>query len=352
MGRGGLGVESQAAGRERPGVIGWLRFFIGLAIALDVVSVALLVAQPPLVMVGAGLALGYALWWLLRAFGAIASAERWALWFSIGLLLDFVLYGIGSVVAPATPGSVTIPLGGILAAGVLLGVMASWQQLTEWVADSPRISAGLALALIAALLLPALAPVLLTSASDPTQTTADDVSLRLGMACERGDTPGSTSHEALTDVQSVTLTADLAWRRTDLLPTGLSGLTGVTAIDAVAFVLATSGAPSDGDHWVLVASGVIDPASGDAIGGGLAGPPSEDHVPVAMRQWQLGLEASTLRAGMTVRASWTLVPSFGTLEWPSADLAYVHLDRFMLAGRVGCGGTAIGQAVALPPASD
>ena len=337
--------------QARPAVVGWLRFVIGLAIALAAIGLTLLVTAPPLVMLGDGLALGYGLWWLVRAFSALQAAQRWALWFSIGVLLDFVLYGIGSVVAPAEPGSVTIPLGAILAAGVLLGVRSSWPRLTDWVAESPRISAGLAAALVAALLLPAIVPPVLSAALDPTQATNDDVSVRMAMVCEQGDIPGSSSHPQLTDVQSVTLTVDLTWRRTDLLPNGIAGLvTNATAIDAVAFAVATAGSPADEDPWVLVEGKVVDPETGEVIGGYAAGQPSQDHVPVEMRIWQQGFDISPLRAGRTVRASWTFIPSIGTREGPSADVVYVHLDRFMLAGHVACGETSIAVPADLPPA--
>jgi len=66
------------------------------------------------------------------------------------------------------------------------------------------------------------------------------------------------------------------------------------------------------------------------------------------------IDNARVRSADTVRWSWTMSPSADeTRAWPDAEVAYAHLDRFVLFARARCGEHVLGteRGVPLPPGS-
>lgn len=341
---------------DRPGVVGWLQFVLGLAILFTVLGLLLVLSRStPLLALGtlAVDVLGIVV--LVLAHRALPRGQRWALWYAIAVAAELLAWGAWSVVAPATPGAVTIPLGAILAIGVLLGVSSSWARLQTFVAGSRSIGRGLALALVGSLLLPAIVPPVLAALPDPTQTSAADFALRLSMSCDRGDVPLAAASTA-TNVQRVTLVADMTWRRADLLPEGLSGLLRAADDgDSAGFRLLGGASQAILPAWLLASNDVpiVDVATGETAGWFGASSPSEAFLPQTIGSFTIGIEQSAIRAGHTIRATWLLTPtSDAPAVWPRIEVAYVHLDRFLLLGTISCGQTVIGREAPLPTPAD
>jgi hypothetical protein len=65
----------------------------------------------------------------------------------------------------------------------------------------------------------------------------------------------------------------------------------------------------------------------------------------------IGIDQSAIQPGQTIRATWHLFPSIdaGTsAAWPLFEVAYAHLDRFLVIGMVGCGQTTRGHQAPVP----
>lgn len=62
--------------------------------------------------------------------------------------------------------------------------------------------------------------------------------------------------------------------------------------------------------------------------------------------------AGRLRAhagGRMIRSTWLLTPSSdGVTPWPRVQVAYAHLDRFLLLATAGCGESAVASEAELP----
>jgi hypothetical protein len=342
----GVLLPAVVATGERPGVVGWLRFTIGITAVLTVGSLVFVgVAATPLRALGTTVADLIGLVALVLAYRALGSGQRWALWYAIAIDVELLISGIGSVVTPATAGSTTIPFGALLAIGVLYGVWASWARLQTFVAGSRAIGRGLALALTGSVLLPAFAGPVLAGLPDPTQAAAADLALRLSMTCDRGDVPFDSGPPAI-NVQRLTLVAEMTWRRTDLLPQGIAGLLpSEPQGDSAGFRLLDEPPGTILPSWLLASDGlqVVDVQTGQSAGWFGASAPSEALLPATIGSFTIGIEPSAIHAGHTIRASWLLTASSDSgATWPRIEVAYVHLDRFMLRGTVSCGETVLG----------
>ncbi len=349
----GVLLPAVVANGERPRVVAWLRFTVGVAAVL-LVGGLILNASPatPLRALGWTAVDLVALGALVLAYRALGAGQRWALWYAIAVALEFLIIGIGEVVSPARPTSVTIPLGAILAGGVLLGVRSAWGRLQAYVSGSRPIGRGLVVALAGSLLLPVFSGPLLAVLPDPTQAGAADLTLRLSMTCDAGN-PASGGPSA-SGVQRITLVAEATWRRTDFLPLGVSGLFPSSSPqgDSSGFQVLDNQPPgSIVPTWLLANNGpvVVDVQTGEAAGWFGASAPSEALLPPTVGSFTIGVEPSAIQAGHTIRASWLLAPlSSSGAPWPRIQAAYVHLDRFMLVGSVGCGETVLGHEAPLP----
>jgi hypothetical protein len=340
---------------SRPGVVGWLRFVLGLAIVLT--AVALAVALPTLTPVralGTCLALAVGLAGLLLAFKALARGQRWALVYAIAMTAILLVEGIWQVIAPEQPGSVTVPVGAILAAGVLWAVLNTWQQLRVFVGPSLRLNRALGLALSISLLAPAIVPRALAAVPDPTQAAVDDLRLGISMTCDRGEV-SIENGPTLVDVQRATLIIDMTWSHTDLFPYGLAGVlthpdnadtSGLRALDPRPWLWNYTREPT-----------IVDTTTGKTAGWWGSTSPSVGLLPTNVAgSLTFAIDSGAVRPGRTIRATWLLSNAGADppADWPRMEVFYAHLDRFLLAGTVGCGETVLGRHVPLtngsPPA--
>ena len=337
----GVLLPAIAVQDDRPRVIGWMRFALAIGMALTVggLGVAIYRATPGhLVVMTASLLLGLA--GLVLAYQALERGQRWALWYGIAFAAELVLFGMISVLEAADAGSFNIPIGGFLGAGILLGVASAWDRLKAFVAGSRPIGRRLGTLLVVSLLAPLLMTPAMAAIPDPTQATADDLRLTLSVACGRGDVL-ETGFPPQHDVQRVTIEADMAWRRGDLLPNGFDGVVNPAQYgDTAGFRMLGSAMDGPIPDWVLVhdASNVVDAATGEPAGwfGGSA--PSVELLPPTIGSFTVGIDQDAIQRGRTLRSTWLLVPSAdGDQPWPIIEVAYAHLDRFLLVATAGCG---------------
>lgn len=337
---------------DRPGIVGWLRFALGIGMVLMVIGIAITawrVTPGHALLTLAVLALG--LGGLAVAFQALARGQRWALWYGIAFAVELVVSGVISVVAPEVPGSVTIPLGALLGIGLLLGVRAAWDRLQAFVAGSRPIGRGLATVLVISLLGPALVSPATAAIADPTQASADDLRLLVSVQCGRGvlEELGYPTRE---DVQLVTIVADMAWRRADLLPNGLDGLVNPAQFgDTAGFRLQRAAMDGPIPDWIVIPQdpAVVDVASGEVAGWFGSTSPSVELIPDTIGSFTVGVDLDAIRGRRTLRATWLLAPSADAgAAWPTVEVAYAHLDRFLLVAAAGCGEIAEGRQVPLP----
>ncbi|HEV2005623.1 MAG TPA: permease prefix domain 1-containing protein [Candidatus Limnocylindrales bacterium] len=349
----GVLLPAVVASGERPRVVAWLRFTVAVAAVL-LVGGLILNASPatPLRALGTTAADLVGLGALVLAYRALGFGQRWALWYAIAVAVLLLIIGIGEIVSPARPGSVTISLGAVLAGGVLLGVRSAWGRLQAYVSGSRAIGRGLVIALAGSLLLPVVAGPVLAVLPDPTQASLADLTLRLSMTCEGSNV--ASGGPTATSMQRITLVAEATWRRADFLPLGVSGLFPSSSPqgDSAGFrVPDNEPAGSVVPTWLLANDGpqVVDAQTGESAGWFGASAPSAALLPPTAGSFTIGIEPTAIQAGHTIRASWLLAPlSPSGAAWPRIEAAYVHLDRFMLVGMVGCGGTVLGHAVPLP----
>ena len=287
------------------------------------------------------------LWVATLAFLALGRGQRWALWYALAIAVELLLFGIGSVLA--TPaGSVTIPLGALLAVLVLLVAYGDRHRLQAFVAGSRPVGRAVGAALALSLLLRLAVPPLLTALPDPTQAGSADMVLEASMRCDRGDIEPEIGLVAR-DVQRVTLVADMTWRRGDLLPMGLAGLFHQSDYgDSAGFRLLDASPDAPIPAWLLADNDVqvVDAATGQTAGWFGSTAPSVELLPDTIGSFTIGIDSSAIRAGHTLRATWVLSPtSDGDAVWPRVEVAYAHLDRFLVAGTLSCGETVTAQPV-------
>lgn len=346
----GVLLPAVAPRDQRPAVVGWLRFTLGLAMLIAGIGLALLLPQAtPMRALGTFVAEAFGLWAMGLAIGALARGQRWALLYAVAISVEFLVWGVASVLA-AAPGSVTIPLGTILAAAVLLAVYAAWDRLQAFVAGSAPIGRKMGVVLLLSLLIPATVPPVLAALPDPTQAGPDDLGMSLSMRCDRGDVVVAGIGN-VPDIQRVTLVAGMSWQRSDLLPGGVVGLLNSSDFgDSAGFRLLDDAPDLPLPTWLL-ANGdvsVVDAATGEQAGWFGSTVPSVALLPETIGSFTIGIAPEAIRAGHTIRATWLLTPvSDAGAAWPRIEVAYAHLDSFLLEGTVSCGETATAHQVPL-----
>jgi hypothetical protein len=348
----GVLLPAVVANGERPREVAWLRFTVGVAAVL--LAGGLILNASPATPVRA---LGWTavdlvgLGALVLAYRALGAGQRWALWYATAVAVVLLIIGIGEIVWPSRQATVTISLAAVLAGGVLLGVRSAWGRLQAYVSGSRPIGRGLPIALAGSLLLPVFAGPVLAALPDPTQASVTDLTLRVSMTCDGGN-PASGGPTA-SSTQRITLVAEATWRRADFLPLGVSGLFPSSSPqgDSAGFRVVDNQPPgSVVPTWLLANDGpeVVDVQTGESAGWFGASAPSGALLPPTARSFTIGLESSAIQAGHTIRASWLLAPlSPSGAAWPRIEAAYVHLDRFMLVGMIGCGQTVLGHEAPL-----
>lgn len=346
----GVLLPAVAPRDERPAVVGWLRFTLGLVMVVVGIGLAILLPQAtPVRALGMLAAEALGLGAIILAIGALVRGQRWALLYAIAICLELLVYGIGSLLATPS-GSATIPLGAILAGGVLLGVYAARDRLQAFVAGSVPIGRKMGVVLLLSLLIPATVPPVLAALPDPTQAGADDLGMRLSMHCDRGDVV-LDGIGTVSDIQRVTLVAEMRWQRSDLLPKGVAGLFSASDLgDSAGFRLLDEAPDIPLPTWLL-ANGdvsVVDLTTGEPAGWFGSTAPSVSLLPDTIGSFTIGIAPEAIRAGHTIRATWLLTPvSDAGAAWPRIEVAYAHIDRFLLEGTVSCGETATAHDVPL-----
>jgi hypothetical protein len=342
----GVLLPAMAPKVTRPGVVGWLRFMLGLTAVLTALVVPTLPVMTPIRLLASAVTAALALTGLLLAYRALARGQRWALNYSIGVALILLVSGLLDVIAPEQPQTLTIPLGSILAVGLLVSVRSHWRELQAFVAPSTRLNQALGIALLISLLAPII-PRTLAAIPDPTQATADDLELLMTMQCDRGDV-AVMDGPTLRDVQRVSLVVDAIWADSDLLPSGLAGLvtrpdegdtSGIRVVRPTEWSWDWAGAPS-----------IVDTETGESAGWWGSTSPSVGLLPEEfIGTFTVGIYQQAIRPLHTIRTTWTLVPhSGGTEEWPQIEVMYAHLDRFLLAGTISCNEITKGELVRPP----
>jgi hypothetical protein len=337
-----------------PGAIGGLRLLIVVEAALWTIlgAVAIATETPLRAVVAAGASVVF-VGSAVVAHRGLASGQAWAVRFSIALA--FATIGFGLLEASNAPaGTTTIPLTAFAAAGVLLWVAGSWRQVTAFVEGSRPIGRRLEMALAAALLGPVLLGVAFPGLADPTQAGPADVDMRLSMVCGQRDLQLPAGGPLVRNRQYADLRADFFWRRSDVLPLGLAQVLGSTAGagDTAGFRIIEP-PPIDFENggamprWMLdtPAPTVTVADTGEVAGWFGATSPSVALIPGTMGSFTVGVEPDRIRSGQTIHIGWSLGPTQdGGQPWPSAEVAYAHLDRFVLLGQVGCGQQTTGSA--------
>lgn len=347
----GVLLPAIAPAASRPTLIGWLRFVVGLAVALTALGLAIaLPTLTPARALASGASLAIGLTGLVLAFQALGRGQRWALRYAVGVTSLLLVEGTIQMVAPERPGSVVVPVGSIVAAGVLLAVLRNWQELRAFVAASPRLNHALGVALAISLFAPAIVPRALAALPDPTQATAADLELRLSLMCDRGDVE-LLNGPTLVGVQRATLVTDMTWSHTDVLPYGLAGVfttsqygdtSGLRQVDsrgATVWFWDWAGEPS-----------IVDTQTGTVAGYWGSTSPSVALLPAdTAGSFTIGIDQSAIQPSQTIRAIWLLYGAReGVVPRPRIEVYYAHLDRFLLAGTVRCGETVLGRPVPFP----
>jgi hypothetical protein len=341
----GVLLPASVSPDTKPGVVTALRFVLGLTWVWSSVGLVLgiALATPVRALIGtAAELLGLVV--IVLAYQALARGQRWALWYALGVVVTWVVSGVWQA-ASAPPSTFTIPVGAILALILLAIVRGAWPELRAFVAASAPVSGLLGAALVVSLVAPNVASPLLAVLPDPTQATAADLGLRISMTC--GRMPLSPSSGAIQG-QEVSLTADMTWRRTDLWPEGLiHALAPTPDGDSAGFL-----PEGDGTRWLPSDQPtVVDLATGQTAGWFGSTSPSIGLLPVTSGGMTIGIDQSAIQPGQSIRATWHLFPSIDagtTAAWPLFEVAYAHLDRFLVIGTVGCGQTTLGHQAPLP----
>jgi DNA-binding transcriptional regulator of glucitol operon len=339
-----------------PGAVGALRLLIVVEALLWVAlgAVALLTATPihAVVMAAASAVFVGA---AVLAHRGLRAGQAWALTFAIGLAFVTLAAGLAEM-SHAPAGTTTISLTAIAAAVILVWLAGSWEQARRFVAGSRSIGPRLGAALGAALIGPTLAALAIPAFADPTQASASDVDMTLAMTCGRRDQQipdGPLVH----DRQYADLVVDLFWRRSDVLPQGLAGVVQSSGAGDTAGFRIIEPVPIDIENGGAMPSWMLDrpdPRVTVAETGEVAGwfgstSPSVALIPDTMGSFTVGIEPDRIQSHRTIRIGWSLAPTEDGLQpWPRAEIAYAHLDRFVLIGSVGCGEKSSGSAKATP----
>jgi hypothetical protein len=220
-------------------------------------------------------------------------------------------------------GNVNVSINGLIGLLLLVRLLANGSTLRGWVRQSGslprRVGVAVAIVMIAWGVTPFAGPLL----ADPTQASEADINVLASVAC---------GHDYNSDppVKTVTVALDITWARIDLLPLGLVKATQDWG-DSIRLDLT--------DAWATGGPRLTDVATGadlDQNGAyGLTVPAS-----FLLSRTDAGVDASVMRPGRTVRLTFLAYPTDReNAEYPNEiDIRYAHLDRFVLATYLACGG--------------
>ena len=328
----------------QPGSIGALRLLVAIASLMTVLAgIAGVLDLTPAFAAAVAIVAGWSVVGSILVYRGLGLGRRWAL-LAAAVLASVIVYSGIQQVSDAPEGTTIIPVLGIFAAACLLWLWGDADRVSAYVAGSPPIGRLLGSTLVLALVAPGFLLAALPAIRDPTQASAADVAMTAGMTCGTGPGP-ATGDPAVDSQPTATLTVDLEWSRTDLAPEGLVGLVNGSDLDDTAgfrvlepepFVLEDGGALP---RWLAdLKAPAIDTTTGETIGWFGASSPSVERIPATIGSFTVGIDNGRIRAGHPIRIVWALTPSLdGPQTWPRAEVAYAHLDRFVMIGTVGCG---------------
>jgi hypothetical protein len=318
----GILLPVAAYSGDMPGVVRWVarggNLFAMLSLFFAAFA-ALTMSPVRAVAVGGALGIGAVAIWL--AAEALRRGQAWG-WTVMTWVL--AVEGVTFFVALWSPsGNVNVSITGLIGLLLLVRLLANGTTLRGWVGQSgslPRkVGVGLAAVMIAWGVVPFASPLL----PDPTQASEADVSVLASVACGH-------NYNSDLPVKTVTVVLDITWARIDLLPLGLVKATQDWG-DSIRLDLT--------DAWATGGPSLTDAATGaglDQNGAyGLTMPTS-----LLLSRTDAGVDASVMHPGRTVRLTLIAYPTDrDTAEYPSqVEIRYAHLDRFVLATYLACGG--------------
>jgi hypothetical protein len=270
------------------------------------------------VAVGGALGIGAVAIWL--AAEALRRGQAWGWTVMTWVLAVETVTFFVSLWSPG--GNLNVSITGLIGLLLLVRLLANGSTVSAWVRQSGRlprrVGVGLAAVMIAWGVVPFAGPLV----PDPTQASEADISVLASVAC---------GHDYNVDLplKTVTVALDIMWARIDLLPLGVVKATQDWG-DSIKLDLT--------DAWATGGPSLVDVATGaglDQNGAfGLTLPES------FLGQSDGGVNASVMRPGRTVRLTFLAYPTDrDNAEYPSqVDIRYAHLDRFVLATDLACGG--------------
>jgi hypothetical protein len=318
----GILLPVAAQSGDMPGVVRWVARGGSLFAVLSLffaAFAALTMSPVRAVAVGGALGIGAVATWL--AAEALRRGQAWG-WTVMTwvLAVESVTFFVSLWSAS---GTLNVSITGLIGLLLLVRLLANGSTLRRWVGQSGslprRVGVGLAAVMIAWSVVPFAGPLL----PDPTQASEADINVLASVAC---------GHDYNSDlpVKTVTVVLDITWARIDLLPLGLVKATQDWG-DSIRLDLT--------DAWATGGPNLTDVATGadlDQNGAyGLTVPAS-----FLLSRTDAGVDASVMRPGRTVRLTFLAYPiDRDNAEYPNEiDIRYAHLDRFVLATYLACGG--------------
>lgn len=295
-----------------------LRFY-GVVLAFLVVGTAAeLSPVKALIVVATGVP---AVATLFVAALAMGRRQRWAVELAIVINVVGLLFGAWEMLS--TPNLLSV---NVIVSGILL-IAAHHERLTlaRWIRRSRSIPTRLAVPLLAAAVGGFILPGVAAGLPDPSQAGPEDLHISASMAC----------HETLTHGGSVTV--DLRWDRTSLMPGGLANAANygdnlVLELDPMI------AAPSDYPY-------LTDRDTGERVAEPNMFQPAAEHLMFRddlTGPGVIGIEQGRLEAGRTYRLTWEFdVYGDVALSDLQAGVEYWHVDRFRTQTLLDCDGTVL-----------
>jgi hypothetical protein len=253
---------------------------------------------------------------MVLAAMALGRRQQWAR--DVAIVVNVIALATGIHQMVTTPGLISL---NVFFSGILLFVATtSPGELGEWVRGSRTIPAAGSLAILTIVLGAALLPAAAAELPDPTQAGPDDLHVSAALGCEP---------------DLITVTVDVRWERTSLLPGGLAN------VGDYGDLLLLELAP---EPWLDVIEwpALVDRASGHTVAEpGIVAAIHAEAIENTGGTHAIPIGWDVLRAGRTYRATWLLDPT--RLDEPELGstvigVEYHHADTFRWETIVRCDG--------------
>jgi hypothetical protein len=317
----GILLPVAAQSGDMPGVVRWVarggNFFSVLSLFLAALS-ALTMSPVRAVTLGGALGVGAVAIWL--AAEALRRGQSWG-WTVMTWVLAVETFTFFFSLSPPN-GNWNVSINGLIGLLLLVRLLANGTTLRGWVRQSGSLPRRLAVGVAAVMLAWGVAPFAGSLLADPTQASEADIDVVGSVAC---------AHDYNVDLplKTVSIALDVTWARIDLLPLGVVKATEDWG-DSIKLDL--------GGGWATGGPSLVDVATGvelDQNGAYGLTMPASFHG-----QSDAGVSASVMHPGRTVRLTFLAYPTDrDNAEYPSqVDIRYAHLDRFVVATYLACGG--------------